>query len=65
MQIDSITAIVTGTASSLGAATYRILNECAAKIVGLKVTFINRETISGSILQHPSEPTRRAHKPPW
>ena len=65
MQIDSITAIVTGTASGLGAATYRILNECAAKIVGLKMTFINRETISGSILQHRSEPTRRAHKPPW
>ena len=42
MQIDGITAIVTGTASSLGAATYRNLNECGAKIVGLEMAFINR-----------------------
>ena len=60
MQLDSITAIVTGTASGLGAATYRFLNECGAKIVGLKMAFINRQTISGSILQQPSNVANKA-----
>ena len=53
MQIDGITAIMTGVASGLSAATSRMLNECGAKVVGLDMAFIKTSTINNSILQQP------------
>ena len=56
MQIDGITAIVTGAASGLGAATTGMLTACGAKVAGLDTAYTEVKAVD-TILQHPCDVT--------
>jgi NAD(P)-dependent dehydrogenase (short-subunit alcohol dehydrogenase family) len=56
MQIDGMTAIVTGAASGLGAATTGMLTACGAKVAGLDTAYTEVKAVD-TILQHPCDVT--------
>jgi|TARA_A100001037_G_scaffold7222_1_gene7277 NAD(P)-dependent dehydrogenase (short-subunit alcohol dehydrogenase family) len=60
MQINGTTAIVTGAASGLGAATAGLLSECGAKVASLDLSFDTPNSIGDSALQHPCDVTDEA-----
>ena len=62
MQIDGMTAIVTGAASGLGAATTGMLTACGAKVAGLDTAYTEVKAVD-TILQHPCDVTEEKSVP--